>query len=46
LGLQFNDVDPQAFRERLKAAGFYKDWYGRFGDEAWALLEAAVGALS
>jgi len=46
LGLQFNDVDPQAFRERLKAAGFYKDWHGRFGDEAWALLEAAVGALS
>jgi TRAP-type transport system periplasmic protein len=45
-GLQFNAVDPEPFRARLKAAGFYKDWHGRFGEEAWQALEAAVGALS
>jgi TRAP-type transport system periplasmic protein len=45
-GLQFNAIEPEAFRERLRAAGFYKDWHGRFGDEAWGILEAAVGALS
>jgi TRAP-type transport system periplasmic protein len=45
-GLQFNAADPEPFRARLKAAGFYKDWRGRFGDEAWQALEAAVGSLS
>jgi TRAP-type transport system periplasmic protein len=45
-GLRFNKVDSDAFRERLRTAGFYKDWRGRFGDEAWRLLEAEVGALS
>ena len=46
LGMQFNSVEPDAFRARLKGAGFYKDWHGRFGDEAWQALEAAVGELS
>jgi TRAP-type C4-dicarboxylate transport system substrate-binding protein len=45
-GLKFNNVEPEGFRDRLRTAGFYKDWRGRFGDEAWQLLEAAVGALS
>jgi tripartite ATP-independent transporter DctP family solute receptor len=45
-GLQFNAPEPGPFRDRLKAAGFYKDWCGRFGDEAWQALEAAVGSLS
>jgi TRAP-type transport system periplasmic protein len=45
-GMQFNSVEPEPFRARLKGAGFYKDWHGRFGDEAWQALEAAVGELS
>ena len=45
-GLTFNDVDPAPFRETLKRAGFYAEWRGKFGDEAWHVLEDAVGALS
>jgi TRAP-type transport system periplasmic protein len=46
VGMQFNSIEPEPFRARLKAAGFYKDWRARFGDEAWQTLEAAVGELS
>ena len=45
-GMKFNDVDPKAFREKLRAAGFYGEWKGKFGDAAWATLEDAVGKLS
>jgi TRAP-type C4-dicarboxylate transport system substrate-binding protein len=45
-GMQFNNIEREPFRARLKAAGFYKDWRARFGDEAWQTLEAAVGELS
>jgi TRAP-type transport system periplasmic protein len=45
-GMQFNNIEREPFRARLKAAGFYKDWRARFGDEAWQMLEAAVGELS
>ncbi len=45
-GLVFNDVDTTAFRDALKQAGFYKEWRGKYGDEAWAVLEGAVGAVS
>ncbi|HET9019475.1 MAG TPA: TRAP transporter substrate-binding protein [Acetobacteraceae bacterium] len=45
-GMAFNTVDPAPFREALRKAGFYKDWRGRFGDEAWGLLDGAVGGLS
>ncbi|WP_426959496.1 TRAP transporter substrate-binding protein [Muricoccus radiodurans] len=45
-GLSFNAVNPESFRARLRAAGFYGEWKGRFGDEAWGLLEAAVGRLA
>lgn len=44
-GMKFNTVDPAPFREKLKAAGFYAEWKGKFGDAAWATLEASVGAL-
>ncbi len=44
-GLEFHAVDNEAFRARLAASGFYKEWRKRFGDEAWSLLEAAAGAL-
>ena len=31
---------------KLRTAGFYAEWKGKYGDEAWALLEKAVGKLS
>jgi tripartite ATP-independent transporter DctP family solute receptor len=42
-GLQFNDVDPAPFREKLVAAGFYADWRRKYGDEAWGVLAEASG---
>ena len=45
-GLTFEEVNKPAFREALKAAGFYADWKKKYGDEAWGLLEAEVGTLS
>ena len=45
-GLQFNDVDPAPFREALRKNGFYADWRGKYGDEAWRVREETVGALS
>ncbi|MGX9934586.1 TRAP transporter substrate-binding protein [Advenella kashmirensis] len=44
-GLTFNAPSPDTFRAALRNAGFYKEWKGRFGDEAWAALEASVGKL-
>ncbi|MGU3494584.1 TRAP transporter substrate-binding protein [Xanthobacteraceae bacterium A53D] len=45
-GLIFNEPDPAPFREKLRAAGFYAEWKGKYGDEAWGILENAVGKLS
>jgi TRAP-type transport system periplasmic protein len=45
-GMQFVDTDAQAFRAKLKSAGFYEEWKGKFGAEAWGVLEKAVGNLS
>ena len=45
-GLQFNDVDPAPFRDTLRKNGFYADWRGKYGDEAWRVLEDTVGTLS
>lgn len=45
-GLAFNKADPESFRAKLRDAGFYKEWKERFGDEAWGLLEDAVGKLA
>ncbi|RFB78071.1 TRAP transporter substrate-binding protein [Methylovirgula sp. 4M-Z18] len=44
-GMKFNTVDPAPFRDKLKSAGFYKEWKAKYGDKAWAALEDAVGAL-
>ncbi|GHD24201.1 TRAP transporter substrate-binding protein [Tianweitania populi] len=43
LGMTFTDPDKAAFRAKLKDAGFYSEWKGKFGDEAWGILEKAVG---
>jgi TRAP-type transport system periplasmic protein len=44
-GITFNDTDPAPFREVLKKAGFYAEWKAKHGEEAWGLLEKAVGQL-
>ena len=44
-GLEFFNVKNEDFRAKLVAAGFYKDWQKRFGDEAWSLLEQTTGKL-
>jgi TRAP-type C4-dicarboxylate transport system substrate-binding protein len=44
-GLVFNQPDPAPFREVLRKAGFYSEWRYRYGEEAWAILEASVGNL-
>jgi TRAP-type C4-dicarboxylate transport system substrate-binding protein len=44
-GLVFNDVNPEPFRETLRKANFYAEWKGKFGDEAWQLLEESTGKL-
>jgi len=45
-GLQFNRPDPTPFRDKLRAAGFYNEWRGKYGDEAWGLLEKSTGKLA
>ena len=45
-GLLFNQPKADSFRDRLRKAGFYSEWKGRFGDEAWALLERSTGKLA
>lgn len=44
-GMVFNYPDNKSFREALAKAGFYKEWRGKFGDEAMAKLEKYSGKL-
>lgn len=44
-GIGINNVDPAPFRDRLRKEGFYKSWKGKYGDEAWAVLEKYAGKL-
>jgi len=45
-GLVFNYPDNKSFREALSKAGFYKEWRGKFGEEAMAKLEKSSGKLA
>ena len=45
-GMEFITVDSKPFRDKLQSAGFYKEWKGKYGDEAWAVLEKYTGAIS
>jgi tripartite ATP-independent transporter DctP family solute receptor len=45
-GLAFNRTSPDSFRAKLRDAGFYREWQGRFGADVWSLLEQAVGKLA
>ncbi len=42
-GFIFNEVDPAPFEAKLRDAGFYAEWKNTYGDEAWAILESAIG---
>jgi tripartite ATP-independent transporter DctP family solute receptor len=44
-GMIFNQPKTDSFRERMRKGGFYAEWKGKFGDEAWALLERSTGKL-
>ncbi len=44
-GMAFNDTTPDSFREQLKTSGFYTEWRGKMGNEAWDLLEKYTGKL-
>src|ERR1700757_3371394 len=45
-GLAFNQPTVAPFRDKLRSAGFYAEWKGKYGEQAWDLLEKAVGKLS
>ena len=45
-GMTFNTPNGTAFRDQLRKAGFYGEWKGKYGDEAWALLERSAGKLA
>lgn len=45
-GLEIVEAPPQPFRDKLRSAGYYKEWHDKFGDEAWTILEKFAGKLS
>jgi len=45
-GLTFNQPTVAPFRDKLRSAGFYAEWKGKYGEQAWALLEKSVGKLA
>jgi tripartite ATP-independent transporter DctP family solute receptor len=45
-GMTAATVDRNAFRERLRAAGFYQRWRESTGATAWRLLEDSIGKIS
>jgi tripartite ATP-independent transporter DctP family solute receptor len=44
-GMVFNTPPTQGFRDKLKSGGFYGEWKGKLGDEAWGVLERNAGKL-
>jgi hypothetical protein len=44
--MEFHKVDPKPFRDKLQSAGFYKEWKGKYGNEAWAILEKFTGPIA
>jgi tripartite ATP-independent transporter DctP family solute receptor len=45
-GMLINQPKAEAFRDKLRSAGFYAEWKGKYGDEAWSILEKYTGKLS
>jgi len=44
-GVQIIEADKDSFKAALAQANFYKDMRAKFGDDAWKLLQNAVGSL-
>jgi tripartite ATP-independent transporter DctP family solute receptor len=44
-GMVFNTPDAKGFREALNKSGFYAEWKGKFGADAWTKLEKYSGKL-
>ena len=45
-GMVFNTPRVDAFREKLRSAGYYAEWKNKFGAEAWEILERSTGKLA
>ncbi|MBV8298545.1 MAG: TRAP transporter substrate-binding protein [Candidatus Eremiobacteraeota bacterium] len=45
-GMTINRADTSGFRTKLASSGFYTKWAGKFGPQAWALLEKTSGKLA
>lgn len=45
-GMVINQPKADAFRDKLRTAGFYTEWKGKYGDEAWSILEKYTGKLT
>jgi tripartite ATP-independent transporter DctP family solute receptor len=45
-GVEVFTVDQKPFHEKVKSAGFYTEWKGKFSPEAWALLEKYAGPIT
>ena len=45
-GMTINRADTSGFRTKLSSSGFYTKWSGKFGAQAWALLEKSSGKLA
>jgi tripartite ATP-independent transporter DctP family solute receptor len=45
-GMVFNKTEAAPFRDKLRKAGFYNEWKGKYGEEAWASLERFTGKLT
>ena len=41
-----SSVAPEAFRQKLREAGYYAQWRETFGEAPWALLEKISGSLA
>jgi TRAP-type transport system periplasmic protein len=44
-GMVFSTPDTGPFKEALQKGGYYAEWRGKFGDEAWSALEKYSGHL-
>ncbi len=45
-GITFTKPDHASFRDNLPAVGFYEEWRGKIGNQAWTLLDKHVGKLA
>ncbi len=45
-GMAINRADTSGFRTKLSSSGFYTRWKGKFGEQAWSLLEKSSGKLA